>query len=190
MYMRKLRNPTGPITPRRLRNGRFLMTVFADAAQGGDLFGELAPGPLLDRARVGADQDGTIKWGQPESLFYVLPPCEDPRCGIGYPDFVETGSGIYVTETDKAVSRFHLCPRPPRGGQAALSVPQRSPMKIYFVWGFCVGAQGRLAARLGGVPGANGAVPAEFLAAMWRQLTVQVRRTTRWPIGWANLSLF
>jgi hypothetical protein len=34
-----------------------------------------------------------------------------------------------------------ICPGPP-GRLSALSVPQRFPMKIHFVWGFCVGAQG------------------------------------------------
>jgi hypothetical protein len=28
------------------------------------------------------------------------------------------------------------------GRLSALSVPQRVPMKIHFVWGFCMGAQG------------------------------------------------
>ena len=54
--------------------------------------------------------NGTILWGQPEILFYVLPPCEDARCGIGYPDYVETPTEIYITETDKALSRWHLVP--------------------------------------------------------------------------------
>ena len=39
MYMTKLKNPTGPITPRRFKNGHFLLTLFADAQQGDDLFG-------------------------------------------------------------------------------------------------------------------------------------------------------
>eukprot|EP01050_Picozoa_sp_SAG11_P011933 SAG11_NODE_1297_length_5269_cov_3.432302_4_plen_93_part_00 len=33
-YADRLKNPTGPITPRRFSNGKFLMTFFADSQQG------------------------------------------------------------------------------------------------------------------------------------------------------------
>ena len=50
-------------------------------------------------------------WSQPEILLYALPPCEDLRCGIGYPDFIETAKGeIFLTETDKKDSRVHRLP--------------------------------------------------------------------------------
>ena len=36
---------------------------------------------------------------------------QDLRCGIGYPDFIETVKGeIYLSETDKKDSRVHLLP--------------------------------------------------------------------------------
>ena len=36
---------------------------------------------------------------------------QDLRCGIGYPDFIETAKGeIYLSETDKKDSRVHLLP--------------------------------------------------------------------------------
>ena len=45
-------------------------------------------------------------------LLYTLPPCEDARCGIGHPDWIETASGsIFVTETDTVNSRVHPLPR-------------------------------------------------------------------------------
>ena len=58
-----------------------------------------------------ADVRTNIVWSQPEIMLYALPPCEDQRCGIGYPDFIETATGaVYVTETDKAKSRVHRLP--------------------------------------------------------------------------------
>ena len=70
---------------------------------------------------AGTECNGTILWSQPEVALYIIPPCADKRCGIGYPDFVEEGSStadgaegsstsgwrIYLTETDKVRSRVH-----------------------------------------------------------------------------------
>ena len=52
--------------------------------------------------------------GRPVSLSYLpsrLCWGQDLRCGIGYPDFIETAKGeIYLSETDKKDSRVHLLP--------------------------------------------------------------------------------
>eukprot|EP00665_Eupelagonemidae_sp_cell47_P011051 gene11051-7370_t len=97
MYLDRVKQPTGPTTPRRFRNGLFLMTVFADQQESPDLYGFLRRDPY---------------W-LPELMLYVLPPCENPRCGIGYPDFVETAAGdVFIAETDKARSRLHQLPAP------------------------------------------------------------------------------
>jgi hypothetical protein len=86
----------------------FLTTLFADSQPPGDLNGFLLRDPYW--ICPGWEVNGTVLWGQPEILLYDLPPCEDSRCGIGYPDFVEVASGIYLSETDKAVSRVHPLP--------------------------------------------------------------------------------
>ena len=116
--MTELKNPTGPITPRRFSNGKFLMTVFADSQRFPDLHGFEMRDPYWIVAGWegledvgGGEQRKTILWSQPEILLYALPPCEDIRCGIGYPDFIETAAGeIYLTETDKKDSRVHHLP--------------------------------------------------------------------------------
>ncbi len=116
--MTELKNPTGPITPRRFSNGKFLMTVFADSQRFPDLHGFEMRDPYWIVAgwegmedAGGGEQRKTIVWSQPEILLYALPPCEDLRCGIGYPDFIETAAGeIYLTETDKKDSRVHHLP--------------------------------------------------------------------------------
>ena len=38
---------------------------------------------------AGWEVNGTLVWSQPEIILYVLAQCEDARCGIGYPDFIE-----------------------------------------------------------------------------------------------------
>ena len=116
--MTELKNPTGPITPRRFSNGKFLMTVFADSQRFPDLHGFEMRDPYWIVAGwegmedvAGGGERKTIVWSQPEILLYALPPCEDLRCGIGYPDFIETAAGeIYLTETDKKDSRVHHLP--------------------------------------------------------------------------------
>ena len=83
MYMRKLKQPTGPTTPRRFRNGKFLMTVFADSQRFPDRAGFelrdpywLVAGWEGEEALPGGGTRKTILWSQPEILLYALPPCE------------------------------------------------------------------------------------------------------------------
>jgi hypothetical protein len=51
----------------------------------------------------GIEKDGFIHWSEPEILLYD----EDANEGISYPDFVEDGGRIYVTETQKTAARVH-----------------------------------------------------------------------------------
>lgn len=110
MYEHRLKQPRGPITPRRFSNGRFLLALHLNGfTPGWDM---RDPYFLVG----GIEQNGTIVWSQPEVALYILPPCAEKRCGIGYPDFVEVGSSrvdeatawqIFITETDKVTSRVH-----------------------------------------------------------------------------------
>lgn len=111
MYLDKIKQPTGPITPRRFRNGMFLMTVYADQQVYPDLYGFGSRNPYWVVPGWERTGEAAVLWGQPEVLLYTLPPCEDARCGIGYPDFIETETGdIFITETDKVKSRVHPLP--------------------------------------------------------------------------------
>lgn len=50
-------------------------------------------------------EDGvTLVWGNPEVVLYE----DDPLVRISYPDLVEEGDIIYLTETEKSVARVHL----------------------------------------------------------------------------------
>ena len=52
---------------------------------------------------MGGKDDPTgpgILWSQPEIMLYVLPKCEDSRCGLGYPDFIERGAAPYTINTN------------------------------------------------------------------------------------------
>jgi hypothetical protein len=111
LYLGKVKQPTGPTTPRRFRNGMFLMTVFADQQVYPDMYGFNKRNPYWVVPGWERDGEAEVLWGQPEVLLYTLPPCEDPKCGIGYPDFIEVADGrVFITETDKVNSRVHPLP--------------------------------------------------------------------------------
>ena len=55
----------------------------------------------------GVEEDGqdgkVIRWRNPEVVLYSV----DLHTGISYPDFVEEGDDLYITETQKTVARVH-----------------------------------------------------------------------------------
>jgi hypothetical protein len=105
----RLKNPRGPVTPRRFANGRYLLLYF-NRANGG-IQGSRNPYWLTagtyDPAR------GTIVWSQPEIILYTrysttvsgTDPIGDK---LGYPDLFEHDGEFYMTETDKITARIHL----------------------------------------------------------------------------------
>ena len=58
----------------------------------------------------GVERDGTdgkvIHWGLPEVVLYD----QNPQAGISYPDFIEDGSRLFITETQKTIARVHGVP--------------------------------------------------------------------------------
>ena len=52
----------------------------------------------------GVEQDGEIRWSQPEILLYDPDPTIN---GMSYPDFVEQDGRIWVSATQKTVARVH-----------------------------------------------------------------------------------
>tara|TARA_B100000700_G_scaffold302278_1_gene372469 strand:- start:127 stop:849 length:723 start_codon:yes stop_codon:yes gene_type:complete len=69
----------------------------------GDAAGSRNPAWLVG----GVEEDGpdgkAIRWGNPQVVLYS----EDLHAGISYPDFVEEGEDLYITETQKSVARVH-----------------------------------------------------------------------------------
>ncbi len=51
----------------------------------------------------GIEKDGYIHWSEPEVALYA----DEPGDGMSYPDFVEDGGEIYVSETEKEAARVH-----------------------------------------------------------------------------------
>lgn len=51
----------------------------------------------------GAERDGFVHWSEPEILLYD----EDSDVRISYPDLIEEGGRVWITETQKSVARVH-----------------------------------------------------------------------------------
>jgi hypothetical protein len=109
----RLKNPRGPITPRRFKNGRYLLLYF-NRANGGI---EGSRNPYFLSAGTYDAIKGTILWSQPEIILYTKyassatgnDPIGDK---LGYPDLFEDqgtpdGRQYYMTETDKITARIH-----------------------------------------------------------------------------------
>jgi hypothetical protein len=47
-----------------------------------------------------------IHWGRPEVVLYST----EFAAPIGYPDFIEQGDRLFITETQKTVARVHEVP--------------------------------------------------------------------------------
>ena len=93
-----LKNPRGPISPKRQSNGVILMTYYNNGG-----FGAFAHRlPVSDRNNMwltaGYEINGTIMYSQPELVLYD----RAREKGHGYPDVITDVSGrIYITETYK-----------------------------------------------------------------------------------------
>jgi hypothetical protein len=51
----------------------------------------------------GIERQGRIEWSEPEILLYD----DDPTVRMSYPDLIEDGGRIYLTETQKTIARTH-----------------------------------------------------------------------------------
>ncbi len=54
----------------------------------------------------GMEKDGYIHWSQPEIALYD----DNPGVRISYPDFIEDGDRIFLSETQKTIARIHEIP--------------------------------------------------------------------------------
>ena len=54
-------------------------------------------------ASGGVERNGHIEWSEPEILLYD----DDPKVRMSYPDLIEDGGRIYITETQKEIARTH-----------------------------------------------------------------------------------
>lgn len=104
---RRVKNPRSANFVRRFSNGKYLYWF---CFHGGDVFRRHIGGRnwgCANRNPIwlcgGVDKDGHIHWSQPEIALY------DDKIGnrMSYPDYIEDGDRIFVTETQKTIARVH-----------------------------------------------------------------------------------
>jgi hypothetical protein len=93
---RVIKNPRGPAFVRKFSNGKYLLLYYN---YGGKDFSRRNPYWLSG----GIERDGYIHWSEPEICLYD----DDPAVRIGYPDFIEDGGQIFISETNKVTARVH-----------------------------------------------------------------------------------
>lgn len=111
-------NPRGPNFVRKLSEGRhagrFIYWFYNNCACGnpgqshrGYDSGSRNPAWLLGGVERDSPQGKVIYWGRPEVVVYDV----NLSAAIGYPDFIEVGDRLFITETQKAVARVHEVPQ-------------------------------------------------------------------------------
>ncbi len=101
---RLVKHPRAANFVKRFSNGKFLYWFHNNSlgdynAAGGHYCANRNPAWLLG----GIEKDGYIHWSQPEIALYA----DEPGEGLSYPDFVEDGGSIYISETQKSAARLH-----------------------------------------------------------------------------------
>ncbi|RUL86450.1 exo-alpha-sialidase [Tautonia sociabilis] len=101
---RRVKHPRAANFVKKLGDGTFLYWFHN---HGGEPVHREGWGPYNDRnpawILAGVERDGQILWSEPEILLYD----ENPSVRISYPDFIEDGGLLYVTETQKEIARVH-----------------------------------------------------------------------------------
>ena len=111
-------NPRGPNFVRKLAEGRyagrFIYWFYNNNACGkpgqphrGYDSGSRNPAWLLGGIEQDSPEGKVIHWGRSEVVLYDV----NLSAGIGYPDFVEAGDRLFITETQKTIARVHEVPQ-------------------------------------------------------------------------------
>lgn len=100
---KRVRHPHACNFAWKLKNGKYLYWFHNNGRPtwnwGG--FGEYNRNPVW--LSGGIEKEGRIYWSPPEILFYD----EDPEIGMSYPDIIEDGERVFITETQKEAARVH-----------------------------------------------------------------------------------
>ncbi|MBM3148218.1 MAG: hypothetical protein FJ000_10055, partial [Actinobacteria bacterium] len=88
--------------------GRFVGELGAAGKDGRSPYDDRNPAWLMAGREVDTPEGKRIEWSQPEILLYD----DDPYIRMSYPDLIEDGGKLYVTETQKNVGRVHEIPQP------------------------------------------------------------------------------
>ena len=102
-------NPRGPNFVRKLESGpyagKFVYWFYNNQARGYDP-GSRNPVWLAGGVEQDSPAGKVLCWGRPEVVLYDM----DLHAAIGYPDFIEEGERLFVSETRKTVARVHEIP--------------------------------------------------------------------------------
>lgn len=110
-----LKNPNGPITPRRMTNGHYLLLFYNNGdnefwLHHNKSLASTWRNPYWLSGGVETEHEGktTILWSQPEIALYAA---DNTGHGIGYPDIFQDSDGdYYIAETNKQTGRIHHVP--------------------------------------------------------------------------------
>lgn len=104
---RPIKHPRAYAPVWKLRNGKYLLwfhhhggeAVHTDEWGKGSYYQSRNPVWVSG----GVERNGRIEWSEPEILLYD----EDPKVRMSYPDLIEDGGRIFITETQKSIARAH-----------------------------------------------------------------------------------
>jgi hypothetical protein len=110
---RRVKHPRAANFAWNCSNGKFLYWfhnhggAFIRDAGGSKPYEDRNPAWLMAGREVDTPQGKCIEWSQPEIFLYD----DDPYIRMSYPDLVEDGGKLYITETQKNVGRLHEVPK-------------------------------------------------------------------------------
>ncbi len=102
-------NPRGPNFVRKLAQGRYagkLIYWFYNNNACGYESGSRNPAWLLGGVEQDSPEGKVIRWGKPEVVLFDM----NLSSAMGYPDFIEAGDRLFITETQKTIARVHEIP--------------------------------------------------------------------------------
>jgi hypothetical protein len=104
---RRIKHPRAYAPVWKLKNGKYLLWFHNNGGEAAHT-PEWGKGSYYQNrnpvwALGGVEQNGRIHWSEPEILLYD----DDPKVRMSYPDLIEDGGKIYITETQKTVARVH-----------------------------------------------------------------------------------
>ena len=73
----------------------------------GEGIGSRNPAWLTGGVEHDSPEGKVIHWGRPQVVLYA----PHPHTGISYPDFIEEGEDLYISETQKTIARVHQVER-------------------------------------------------------------------------------
>ncbi len=84
----------------KCKNGKFLYWFHNHGGKG---YEDRNPAWICLGEEFQGSNGNEIKWSQPEILLYS----DDPYVRLSYPDMIEDGEGLFITETNKNKARVH-----------------------------------------------------------------------------------